>query len=295
MPKVSMVRTPAICAVLLWACTSSFAQAPQSTPRLEFEAASIRPAGPRPSSREQLAALPPTLYGPETFYLRWQILKGLVMMAFRDLDQHQIVVPDALNRTEWDVSAKAPPGATEAQIKVMWQNLLADRFHLVYHRESRVMPVWELTIAKGGTKMVESSSGKHDDPRGSPLPEQKQGGPLWISGEKTKFLKYYTRTEDGVTLMAGRAATLDQLRFDLQKSLLLPGDFRYVLDNTGLTGSYDFGIEYIEPKFEGKRPGQEDFPDIFTAVQRYLGLQLKEAKRPVEVLVVDKADAPTEN
>ncbi len=104
----------------------------------------------------------------------------------------------------------------------MWQNLLADRFHLVFHRESRVMPVWELTVAKSGVKMLDSSLGKPDDPRASPLPEQKEGGALWLPPGKGS-MNYYTRSEDGVTLASGRQARLSELTFFLEKSLRQAG------------------------------------------------------------------------
>jgi uncharacterized protein (TIGR03435 family) len=224
-----------------------------------------------------------------------QVLAGLVRIAF-GLEANQISIPKELDVEHFDVNAKAPDGTTAAQVKVMWQTLLADRFHLVYHRESIVMPVWELTVAKSGVKMLDSSLGKADDPRASPLPEQRQGGPLWFAPGK-RMVYSYTRTEDGVTLMTGRQASLAELTFLLEKSLRQPGQSRGVLDKTGLGGTYDFGIQYVAPNDEGRPHNKPtDAGDIFTAVEQYLGLKLENVRRPVEVLVVDKADrVPTEN
>lgn len=288
------MRTPCVYSALLWACASSFAQTTQPAPRLEFEVASIKPSGPLPPI-EQRAALPQIRNGPEYFFFPRQALIQLVMMAY-GLEANRVFVPDGMKDERFDINAKAPGGATQEQVRVMWQNLLADRFHLAFHRESRVMPVWELTVAKSGVKMLDSSLGKPDDFRASPLPEQRQGGPLWLAPGKSS-MRYYTRLEDGVTLASGRQARLSDLSFFLEKSLRQPGIMQGVLDKTGLTGTYDFGIQFVSPNDEDRpQAKQTDAPDIFTAVERYLGLKIQDVKRPIEVLVVDQADrTPTEN
>jgi uncharacterized protein (TIGR03435 family) len=226
-------RTHGICFVLLWSCVASFAQVPF---RLEFEVASVRPSGRMPSP-EVIATIPRIRRGPVSFFFPRMALVEVVMMAY-GLDRNQVFVPDALKDERYDFNAKAPEGTTPEQAKVMWQNLLADRFHLVYHRESRIMPVWELTIAKGGVKMLDSSLGKPDDPRASPLPEQKAGGPLWLPPGKTD-VRSYTRSEDGVSLMAGRQARISDVARQLEPFLRQPGTIKGMLDKTGLTGTYD--------------------------------------------------------
>jgi uncharacterized protein (TIGR03435 family) len=261
---------------------------------LEFEVASIKPSGPRPPP-EVLARMPRIRTGPVYFFYPLQSLFGLVRMAY-GLELNQVFIPDALKDERYDINAKAPEGTTEEQAKLMWQNLLADRFHLVYHRESRVMPVWELTVAKGGVKMLDSSLGKPDDPRASPLPEQKVGGPLWLPPGITD-IRSYTRSDDGVSLMAGRQARLSDVARQLEGFLRQAGDSKGVLDKTGLSGTYDFGIQFVAPRDEDRQYSKPtDALGLFTAVEQYLGLKIEDAKRPIEVLVVDKADrVPTEN
>jgi uncharacterized protein (TIGR03435 family) len=110
-------------------------------------------------------------------------------------------------------------------------------------------------------------------------------------------MNYYTRSEDGVTLASGWLVRLSDLTFFLEKSLRQPGEIQGVLDKTGLAGTYDFGIQFVSP-VEEDRPHskQADAPGIFTAVEQYLGLKIQDVKRPIELLVVDKADRmPTEN
>jgi len=110
-------------------------------------------------------------------------------------------------------------------------------------------------------------------------------------------MKYFTRSEDGVTVAAGRQAPLSDLTFFLEKSLRQPGISQRVVDNTALAGTYDFGIQFVSPVEENRSHNKEpDAPRIFMAVEQYLGLNLRDVKRPVEVLIVDGVDrVPTEN
>jgi len=286
----SCLRT-GICAILLCAGGASLGQ---PSPRLEFEVASIKPSGPK-SSPEVIATIPRIRRGPVSFFFPRMALVEVVMMAY-GLERNQVFVPNELNDERYDFNAKAPEGSTPDQAKVMWQNLLTDRFHLEYHRESRVMPVWELTVAKGGVKMLDSSFRKPDDPRASPLPEQKVGGPLWLPPGKTD-VRSYTRSEDGVSLMAGRQARLSDLARQLEPFLRQGGPIKGTLDKTGLAGTYDFGIQFVSLSNQDRQFAKPtDALGIFSAVEQYLGLKIEDVKRPIEVLVVDKADRlPAEN
>jgi len=260
-------------------------------PRTEFEAASVKPSGPLPPI-EQRAAMP-VRNGPEYLFLPRLALAQMVMTAY-GLDAYQVAIPEALKNEHYDVTARAAHGSTPEQVKRMWQSLLADRFHLEFHRESRTMAVWELTVAKDGLKMVDSS--RANDARAAPLAEQKEGGPLWLAPGKPG-LRSYTRVEDGVTVAAGRHIGLSELVFFLEKSLRAPGAMKGMVDSTGLTGTYDFGIQFVAPN-DQDRPNSKgaDAPDIFAAVEQYLGLRIQSVKRPAEVLVVDRADrVPEEN
>ena len=98
-------------------------------------------------------------------------------------------------------------------------------------------------------------------------------------------------------MMAGRQARSSDVAQQLEGFLRQPGLTRGVLDNTGLTGTYDFGIQFVAPRDEDRQYSkQTDALNIFTAVEQYLGLKIEDVKRPIEVLVVDKADrVPTEN
>ncbi len=152
---------------------------------------------------------------------------------------------------------------------VMLQNLLIDRLGLKFHHESRVMPVYDLTVAKNGPKLKESD------------------GSLTASGAR------YT---NGVMRLTLARSSVE----DLARQLGVELD-RMVIDKTGLKGVYDFRLEYSH---EGLKPlpgvpppaVQDPAPSLFAAVQEQLGLKLEAAKEPVDVIVVDNINkTPADN
>jgi uncharacterized protein (TIGR03435 family) len=175
--------------------------------------------------------------------------------------------PAWMDSATFDVIANVPKGATREQANLMLQNLLADRFQLKVHRETRELPVFALLVARNGPKLKASV----DDPN-APKPR----GTLWSGGRK-KF-------EFDKSTMASFAQTLE---LDVD---------RPVIDMTGLNGRYDIRLEFAET-----RPGLAGAPDpqapeLFTALTEQLGLRLEARRSPVDVLVVDSAlRQPTED
>jgi uncharacterized protein (TIGR03435 family) len=175
-----------------------------------------------------------------------------------DVKDYQVSGPEWLNSDEasYDIAAKTAERTPESQIRLMLQTLLAERFKLTFHRETRQLPVYELIVAKSGPKMRPAAPGGHGG-------VSSQGGSV---------------TADHVT-MAFLATTL-------ARYIKTP-----VFDKTGLSGNFDFSFEYASNDRENS-----DKPSIFTALQERLGLKLQPAKGPVEVLVIDHAEkVPTEN
>lgn len=171
-----------------------------------------------------------------------------------------IAAPDWLESERFDIEVKFPPNTPQDQVRVMFQNLLADRFRLKVHRESREGTVYVLVAAKNGPKLKQSAPG----------------------------------TPGRVGLTAGRlsaqAAPMSALADRLSSAPFQLG--RQVMDRTGLTGLYDFTLEWMPDV-----PGQsEPGPSLFTALQEQLGLKLETQKAPVDVLVVDSVEkTPTGN
>jgi uncharacterized protein (TIGR03435 family) len=175
--------------------------------------------------------------------------------------------PNWLDTEKYNIVAKAGSvDASPEQIKAMLQTLLAERFKLVLHRETKELPVYTLLVGKNGSKLQEAkeeekgSSSVTPTPRGLQMIYQKVAMPLLIN--------------------------------TLANMLGSP-----VLDRTGLTGRYDFTLEWSPDSFQ--RPGNgvaaEPWPDIFAALQEQLGLRLEKKKGPVEVLIVDHAEKASEN
>jgi uncharacterized protein (TIGR03435 family) len=153
----------------------------------------------------------------------------------------------------------------------MIQKLMADRFGLSFHRETRELSAYALTVANGGPKMRERKDG--------------DGGPgysQYFSGPRLPAQK---------TSMAQLAMGLQGLVLD-----------RPVLDRTGLSGAYDFDLSWTpdELQFSGRGGtglyvGDPNGPSIYTALEEQLGLKLSSVKAPVEVLLVDRVEKPSEN
>lgn len=170
---------------------------------------------------------------------------------------------------------------TRAQRGMMLQALLADRFELRVHFRSKELPVYALVIAKKGPKLEQAKPGAVDPGGSKTAGDPKQGGGS-------------LRIAPGELL--GQAADMWVL-----KAMLTQIVGRTVLDKTGLTGNYNFKLNWTPDEnlaASGSATGNIDdssAPSIFAALQEQLGLKLKSQKGPVEVLVVDHVERPSEN
>ena len=199
--------------------------------------------------------------------------------------------PDWMDSTEYDIECKVlvtdpshPPQLTRDQIRLMMQSLLADRFKLSLHTESRQLPVFGLAIAKGGPKLQEAKPG-NTYPNGLKGPDGRSGAGMMIV-QNQKF--------------TGQAIAISGIVDTL--SILLD---RTVVDRTGLTGRYDVTLQLPRPDRAPSRQGpptepsstspDDSQPSLFTLVEEQLGLKLISTKAPVETLVIDHIERPSEN
>jgi uncharacterized protein (TIGR03435 family) len=181
---------------------------------------------------------------------------------------------------------------------LLMQALLEDRFKLKVHHETRELPVYELTTAKNGAKLPPPKDGScvSPDPNAPPSPPLPgQAGPC---GRVMMML-----SSSGARLKGGKATITDLIR---TLSYLMD---RTVVDKTGLTGTFDVellftpdetlaGLPTPPPPMPGgasNAPGPDLYGNIFAAIQEQLGLKLQSAKGPVDVLVIDSAERPSEN
>ena len=188
-------------------------------------------------------------------------LMALIMLAY-DVTPRQISgIPSFFVRETYDIEARCDHAVKQEQALRMLQALLSDRFKLTLPREIKEQPIYALVVAKGGPKLRESQQ---------------------ESGDRQGFV--YKSTPMSVLALILSQAT-----------------DRTVVDKTGLVGRYDFSLEYAPERLgRGVVEGREaapnpDGPSIFTAVQEQLGLKLEPQKGPVEFIVVDKVERPTEN
>ncbi|HXE08652.1 MAG TPA: TIGR03435 family protein [Acidobacteriaceae bacterium] len=175
--------------------------------------------------------------------------------------------PDWVRTQEWDVKGETDlvgePNAQQTRSLV--RKLLQERFGLVLHTEQQEMPVYGLTLAKGGMKLKASD-----------------GDPKALANE-------YEHQSGGEAMLKFQNAPLSLLITML--------DFRAdkpVVDKTGLTGRYDFALRYTTDETRVS-PDANAAPGLFTAMEEQLGLKLEPVKAMADVLVVDRIERPTAN
>jgi uncharacterized protein (TIGR03435 family) len=233
------------------------------------------------------------------------------MQAY-DLHEWQIIGPGRLDSAIYDIQATLPSGADKAQLGMMLQSLLTERFGLEAHRETRRSKAYELAIAKGGPKLTSSTKGdgRLDDSGVIVNPKFVKGAnglpELAAGADVPRSYSVVLSGPDGLLYRFwGRRETMSQLAGLLSAQLNQP-----VIDGTGLRGEYDFTLTWAVESVGGVVPRTGPPPDmietrsdpvvsglpIFGALQTQLGLRLQGARRPIAVLVIDRLNwNPTEN
>jgi uncharacterized protein (TIGR03435 family) len=215
-----------------------------------------------------------------------------VLTRAYDVKAYQISGPDWLDMERYDIAAKVPAGATKEQFNLMLQNLLAERFNLALHHESKEVQGYELVPGKRGPKLRESTEVESSDPGPRMPPKMDANG--FPQLDRPGMVMMMTMGPKGsIARLTAKAVPVFALIQNLTGQLKRP-----VMDKTGLTGKYDFTLEFAP---EGLSPVQLDAPDesgpnLLTAVQEQLGLKLEPKKTLLDMLIIDRADkTPTEN
>lgn len=240
------VLSAVFCAVLWGAGAPLHGQVP-SPPA--FEVASVKPAAP--GNRTRVAYLP-----GGRFTATSMALTTLLSLAY-DMREFQMVGgPAWMASARWDVSAKTDnSSATSKEMSTMLRALLAERFKLVLHPETRTLPVYELSVAASGLKIKESAKDKERSLNG------------------------------GSGRAVGAQVSMETLSQFLSMQLS-----RAVRDRTGVSGAFDIALTWAPDVSQDLSA-----PSIFTAVQEQLGLKLVSARGPVESIVIDSVERPTSN
>jgi uncharacterized protein (TIGR03435 family) len=225
-----------------------------------FEVATIKPAAPSPDGHTHIT------YPPDDRFSATNItLLDLMQWAYSMPERQILDAPPWLASTRFDIAAKADAGdqimgLTSEQDhdlkRRMVQALLADRFHLKLHQDTRTLPAYDLIPAKGGSKLQ---------------PSQSNGKSVGT----------------GRSHFDGQGLTTAIIAEELSQ---ITG--RVVVDKTDLTGRYDLKLQWTP---DDAPATDNSAPSLFTAIQEQLGLKLESAKEAVPVLVIDHVDPPTPN
>jgi uncharacterized protein (TIGR03435 family) len=199
-------------------------------------------------------------------------LDSMIRLAYRIQESQLVGGPAWIYSDRFDIVAKSPQGAPGPEFGLRMQSLLAERFNLKLHRETRELPVYAL--------VTDGTPG----PRLTPSPIDCEAWARGRTGQPPTPLQPGERPTCGTTATPGRltggSITMSQLAQTLSRYTQ-----RMVLDQTGLTGGFDYDLEFDEPAGTS----------IFTALQQQLGLRLEARRAPVDVLVIDSAAQPAAN
>jgi uncharacterized protein (TIGR03435 family) len=237
----------------------------------KFEVASVKPS---PADAQGGRLGPPGRGAIEIVNLP---LRNIIIQSFRSQRWMVFGGPDWINEERFDIVGKGPdPTVANPEVWEMMRSLLIERFHLKYHVEDREMPVYALTVAKGGPKITPGENGRC----AGAIKEGKACGDILVPRFGSGI--YNMPIGALVTAIAGRAG-------------------RPVVDRTGLTGRYDVNLSWMP---EGMTQEQlqslppEDRPEemtLFEALERQAGLKLEPSRAVMPVLVIDQVEHPTPN
>lgn len=203
------------------------------------------------------------------------LLRTIVAHAYRMKRTFVIGGPDWIDSERYDISARASGDATEEELYAMTRALLIDRFHLVVRQETRDLPVYALVRARSDGRLGPNLRPSTPDCAAA-------GNPCGMSS--TGFTN-----GGGIVMTKGR--TLSDLASALGGML-----DRNVVDNTGLSGTYEIDLKWGPDDVRvGADAAGNDSPPIFTAIQEQLGLKLQPTRGPVAVLVIDSIQRPAKD
>lgn len=215
-------------------------------------------------------------------------LRNIIRNAW-GLQGFQIVGgPDWINTERWDIVAKAEGNPPGPQMMTMVQNLLADRFKLVAHRETREMPIYALVLARADRTLGPNLHSSPTDCLKEMTAAVARGGGPPRDG----------KVLCGMRVLNGHIVMNAESMNNFVRNLS-PIAGRSVVDKTGLAGGFDADLTWAPDAALG--PGAEnsaapaDGPSLFTAIQEQLGLKLDAQRGPVDVLVIDSVERPIED
>jgi uncharacterized protein (TIGR03435 family) len=241
-------------AVLSVAPPQALAQSPYGGPA--FEVASVKPAH---------GGLVSVQADPGRLTINDESLEVLIRLAY-GLREYEYSGPPWLHTARYDIVATTASPQPRAVVLQMLQHLLADRFKLTFHRETRTLPVYALVVGKSGPKLKPADESL-------PVPFE-----LYSNFHMEPI-------PDGTVALRGYGS-LGQLCDFLSREVERP-----VVDRTGITGNFDFRLLCAVEGF----PGYDTSPSVFSALQTQMGLKLEADTSPIERTVIDRVEQPSGN
>ena len=308
----NMRSTGTFALVILLTTTTAFAQDPAAAPVVAFDVASVKPSNPNPDPTNPLSQIALMLPQPGGRLTATNTpLRMLIMAAFELKQEAQLTGgPPDLLAAKYDITAKAPVAFIGKELPQLLRTLLADRFKLKTHTESRELPMYDLVLARSdgrlGPELKPSTSdcAKAEQVAAEQAAALAQGDVASFVG-KPRACSVSTDTSGGPLnlMMRGDGQEMKQI---VDILTLFTG--RAVRDKTGLTGRYDFAMKLdlqmvlaLAKKMGANiPPGAENIPQadgssLMTTLNENLGLKLESTKDNVTVVVVDSVEAATEN
>jgi bla regulator protein blaR1 len=288
-------ETPLLHGARVQASQLSHSTASDKIPDYEYDVVSVKPTDP---SLTQTGTRIPLgiVYSADGFDAKSMRLWGLIINAYGVQQMRVLGAPEWWNTERFNLLAKVDPETADAlqklppdQLKLvrqrMLQKILTERFGLTFHHETKEMPAFFMTIAKGGSKLQEYSP-SHASPNDvTDFEGNRAANRFLIQGDE----------------LIGQSVTMNN--FIAQLSLYLDSP---VVDKTGLTGSYDFRFKFfVDYSAYAAPPGGTNAQPVLVqidtngplmeAIQKNLGLKLEQGKGPVDVIVIDHSERPSGN
>jgi uncharacterized protein (TIGR03435 family) len=238
--------------VPVWPIAAGFGQTPAQPPA--FEAASIKLSTALDNGTDRDTT-------PGAMTIRNFSLRSLIRVAY-GVNQYQVIGgPKWMDSDRYNISAKAAGPAKDPELVLMLQTLLAERFKVEVHRQSKPVPGYALVVAKSGLKIKPVEDSGHNS-------ASTHGGSLTAKG-----------------------VSMARLSDWLARRLNVP-----VVDATGIPGVFDFKLEWTPEEASPGTPSSAG-PDfsLVAALQEQLGVKLEARKVSMELIVVDRAEKPSEN
>jgi uncharacterized protein (TIGR03435 family) len=270
--------------------------------RLEFEVASVHEnkTGEAPYSNFPLGPGPQFDAKGGLLAAKDMLLLQYVVFAYKpdmfQIQEFRAKLPDWARTTRFDIEARADGSPTKDDMRLMMQSLLEERFHMAVHRDTREEPAYAVVLAKPGVLGPRLKPHSADDPDCAKTSFAKTAAGAYpvACGANASIVP----ETPGDFAVAGYNVTMDAIAPALGGTANLTD--RRVVDQTGLTGTYDYTLEFAPEAALSARPDASDDlgpggPTFTEAVKNQLGLKLVPQKLPTEVIVIDHLERPTEN